>query len=81
VKEKAGDSPHSLLTASTSVSESDFGPIQERKVGLTVESQFDPNEIKKAQVVLGELLGGTAAICEITPQYERIARAMRSFYF
>jgi len=33
------------------------GPFKERKVGLSVESQFDPTRIKKAEVVLKDLLG------------------------
>jgi outer membrane protein insertion porin family len=41
-----------------SVSESDIlDRFKERKVGLSVESQFDPTKIKKAEVVLRELLG------------------------
>src|SRR5208283_2824920 len=39
-----------------SVSESDIlDRFKERKVGLTVESQFDPTRIKKAEVVLKDL--------------------------
>jgi len=58
-----------------SVSESDIlDRFKERKVGLTVESQFDPTKIKKAQVVLSELLGEHGRqFAKITPQYERIA--------
>jgi outer membrane protein insertion porin family len=58
-----------------SVSESDIlDRFKERKVGLTVESQFDPTKIKKAQVVLGELLGEHGRqFAKITPEYERIA--------
>jgi outer membrane protein insertion porin family len=58
-----------------SVSESDIlDRFKERKVGLTVESQFDPTKIKKAEVVLGELLGEHGRqFAKITPQYERIA--------
>src|SRR5580704_982267 len=41
-----------------SISESDIlDRFKERKVGLTVESSFDPTRIKKAEVVLQELLG------------------------
>src|SRR5207248_2055836 len=41
-----------------SVSESDIlDRFKERKVGLSVESQFDPTKIKKAEVVIKELLG------------------------
>ncbi len=58
-----------------SVSESDIlDRFKERKVGLTVESQFDPTRIKKAQVVLRELLGEHGRqFAKVTPQYERIA--------
>jgi outer membrane protein insertion porin family len=58
-----------------SVSESDIlDRFKERKVGLTVESQFDPTKIKKAQVVLSELLGEHGRqFAKITPEYERIA--------
>jgi outer membrane protein insertion porin family len=57
-----------------SISESDIlDRFKERKVGLTVESQFDPTKIKKAQVVLAELLGEHGRqFAEVTPQYERI---------
>jgi len=45
-----------------SVSESDIlDRFKERKVGLTVESQFDPTRIKKAEVVLKELLASMDA--------------------
>jgi outer membrane protein insertion porin family len=58
-----------------SVSESDIlDRFKERKVGLTVESQFDPTKIKKAEVVLGDLLGEHGRqFAKVTPQYERIA--------
>src|ERR1700721_533792 len=40
-----------------SVTESDIlDRFKERKVGLSVESQFDPTKIKRAEVVLKELL-------------------------
>jgi len=57
-----------------SISESDIlDRFKERKVGLTVESQFDPAKIKKAEVVLGELLGEHGRqFAKVTPQYERI---------
>jgi outer membrane protein insertion porin family len=57
-----------------SVSESDIlDRFKERKVGLTVESQFDPTKIKKAQVVLRELLGEHGRqFARVMPQYERI---------
>jgi outer membrane protein insertion porin family len=58
-----------------SISESDIlDRFKERKVGLTVESQFDPTKIKKAEVVLQELLGEHGhQYAKVTPQYERIA--------
>jgi outer membrane protein insertion porin family len=58
-----------------SVSESDIlDRFKEKKVGLTVESQFDPTRIKKAEVVLQELLGEHGRqFAKVTPQYERIA--------
>src|SRR6201997_1525312 len=58
-----------------SVSESDIlDRFKERKVGLTVESQFDPTRIKKAEVVLKDLLGEHGRqFATVTPQYERIA--------
>jgi outer membrane protein insertion porin family len=58
-----------------SISESDIlERFKERKVGLTVESQFDPARIKRAQVVLAELLGEHGRqFATVTPQYERMA--------
>lgn len=58
-----------------SVSESDIlDRFKERKVGLTVESQFDPTKIKKAEVVLKDLLGEHGRqFAKVTPQFERIA--------
>jgi outer membrane protein insertion porin family len=58
-----------------SVSESDIlDRFKERKVGLSVESQFDPTKIKKAEVVLKELLGEHGRqFAKVNPQYERIA--------
>jgi outer membrane protein insertion porin family len=58
-----------------SVSESDIlDRFKEKKVGLTVESQFDPTRIKKAEVVLKDLLGEHGhQFAKVTPQYERIA--------
>ena len=60
-----------------SISESDIlDRFKEKKVGLTVESQFDPTRIKKAEVVLKELLGEHGRqFATVTPQYERIASA------
>src|SRR5258708_1326434 len=58
-----------------SVSESAIlNRFKERKVGLSVESQFDPTKIKKAEVVIKELLGEHGRqFAKVTPQYERIA--------
>ncbi len=58
-----------------SVTESDIlDRFKERKVGLSVESQFDPTRIKKAEVVLKDLLGEHGRqFAKVTPQYERIA--------
>lgn len=58
-----------------SVSESDIlDRFKEKKVGLTVESQFDPTRIKKAEVVLKELLGEHGRqFAAVTPQFEKIA--------
>ena len=58
-----------------SVSESDIlDRFKERKVPLSPESPFDPTKIKKAEVVLKELLGEHGRqFAKVTPQYERIA--------
>jgi len=58
-----------------SISESDIlDRFKDKKVGLTVESQFDPTRIKKAEVVLKELLAEHGRqFATVTPQYERIA--------
>ena len=58
-----------------SISESDIlDRFKERKVGLSVESPFDPTKIKKAEVVLKELLGEHGRqFAIVTPEYERIA--------
>ena len=58
-----------------SISESDIlDRFKERKVGLSVESQFDPTKIKKAEVVIKELLGEHGRqFAKVTPEYERIA--------
>jgi len=58
-----------------SVSESDvLDRFKDQKVGLTVESQFDPTRIKKAEVVLKELLSEHGRqFAKVTPEYERIA--------
>lgn len=58
-----------------SATESDvLDRYKERKVGLSVESPFDPTKIKKAEVVLKELLGEHGRqFAKVTPEYERIA--------
>jgi outer membrane protein insertion porin family len=58
-----------------SISESDIlDRFKERKVGLSVESQFDPTRIKKAEVVLKDLLGEHGRqFARVNPMYERIA--------
>lgn len=58
-----------------SISESDIlDRFKEKKVGLSVESQFDPTKIKKAEVVLKDLLGEHGRqFAKVTPQFERIA--------
>jgi outer membrane protein insertion porin family len=58
-----------------SISESDIlDRFKERKVQLSVESQFDPTKIKKAEVVIKDLLGEHGRqFAKVTPQYERIA--------
>src|ERR1700751_1073554 len=58
-----------------SVTESDIlDRFKERKVGLSVESQFDPTKIKRAEVVLKELLAEHGRqFATVKPTYERIA--------
>lgn len=57
-----------------SVSESDIlDRFKDRKVGLAIESQFDPTRIKKAEVVLKELLGEHGRqFATVKPTYERL---------
>ncbi|MFZ0738614.1 MAG: outer membrane protein assembly factor BamA [Candidatus Acidiferrales bacterium] len=58
-----------------SISESDIlDAFKDKKVGLTVESQFDPTKIKHAEVVIKQLLaehGRQFAV--VRPTYEKIA--------
>ena len=58
-----------------SISESDIlDAFKDKKVGLTVESQFDPAKIKRAEAVIKELLaehGHQFAV--VRPTFERIA--------
>jgi outer membrane protein insertion porin family len=47
--------------------------FKERKVGLSIESQFDPTRIKRAEVVLRELLSERGRqFAVVTPTFERI---------
>lgn len=66
---------HIKYTGNHSVSESDIlDRFKDRKVGLTVESPFDPTKIKRAETVLKELLaehGRQFAVVKST--YSRIA--------
>ncbi len=57
-----------------SVSESDIlDRFKDRKVGLSIESQFDPTKIKKAEVVLKELLAEHGRqFAMVKPTYERL---------
>lgn len=58
-----------------SISESDIlDAFKEKKVGLSVESQFDPTKIKRAEVILKELLAEHGRqFATVKPTYERIA--------
>jgi outer membrane protein insertion porin family len=58
-----------------SITESDIlDRFKEKKVGLSVESQFDPTKIKRAEVVLKELLAEHGRqFATVKPTYERIA--------
>jgi len=57
-----------------SVSESDIlDRFKDRKVGLSIESQFDPTRIKKAEVVIKELLAEHGRqFATVKPTYERL---------
>jgi outer membrane protein insertion porin family len=58
-----------------SVTESDIlDAFKEKKVGLSVESQFDPTKIKRAEVVIKSLLAAHGhQFATVKPTYERIA--------
>jgi len=58
-----------------SITESDIlDAFKEKKVGLSVESQFDPTKIIRAQVVLKSLLAAHGRqFATVKPTYERIA--------
>ena len=57
-----------------SVSESDIlDRFKDRKVGLSIESQFDPTKIKKAEVVLKDLLAEHGRqFATVKPTFERL---------
>jgi outer membrane protein insertion porin family len=58
-----------------SITESDIlDAFKDKKVGLSVESQFDPTKIKRAEVVLKDLLAEHGRqFATVKPTYERIA--------
>jgi outer membrane protein insertion porin family len=58
-----------------SITESDIlDAFKDKKVGLSVESQFDPTKIKRAEVVIKELLAEHGRqFATVKPTYERIA--------
>jgi outer membrane protein insertion porin family len=58
-----------------SITESDIlDAFKEKKVGLSVESQFDPTKIKRAEVVIKDLLAEHGRqFATVKPTYERIA--------
>ena len=61
----------------SSVSQSDvLDRFKERKVGLTVENQYDPTKIKRAEVVLKELLSEHGRqFAKVTPEIHPIPPA------
>lgn len=63
-----------LYKGNKSVSESDIlDRFKDRKVGLSIESQFDPTKIKKAEVVIKELLAEHGRqFATVKPTYERL---------
>ena len=58
-----------------SITESDIlDAFKDKKVGLSVESQFDPTKIKRAEVVIKGLLAAHGhQFATVKPTYERIA--------
>jgi outer membrane protein insertion porin family len=58
-----------------SITESDIlDAFKQKKVGLSVESQFDPTKIKRAETVIKELLAEHGRqFATVKPTYERIA--------
>ena len=59
----------------SSISESDIlDRYKERKLGLTPESPFDPTKIRRAQVIIKELLAEHGRqFATVTPEYSKIA--------
>ncbi len=57
-----------------SITESDIlDAFKDKKVGLSVESQFDPTKVKRAEVVIKELLAEHGRqFATVKPTYERI---------
>jgi outer membrane protein insertion porin family len=57
-----------------SITESDIlDAFKDKKVGLSVESQFDPTKIKRAEVIIKELLAEHGRqFATVKPTYERI---------
>jgi outer membrane protein insertion porin family len=58
-----------------SITESDIlDAFKDKKIGLSVESQFDPTKIKRAQVLIKALLASHGRqFATVKPTYERIA--------
>ena len=63
-----------IYKGNKSVSESDIlDRFKDRKVGLSIESQFDPTRIKKAEVVIKELLAEHGRqFATVKPTFERL---------
>ena len=59
----------------STITESDIlDRFKDRKLGLTVESSFDPTKIKRAQVLIKELEGEHGRqFATVTPEYSKIA--------
>jgi len=56
--------------------------FKERKVGLSVESQYDPNKVQRAAVVLKELLGERGRqFAKVEPDIRRIPRSSLEVIF
>src|SRR5208282_4074616 len=65
---------HIHYKGNSSISESDIlDRYKERKLGLTVESTFDPTKIRRAEVIIKELLAEHGRqYATVTPQFSRI---------